>query len=353
MQKTPANCLLRGVPGTYSRVSAEANWKRTYTDPYGQMFTPFVSLRAGATNYSINSQPGVSNFITPGDQTELRGMPTVGVEYRYPFINVQSWGTQTVEPIAQLIVRPSETRIGSLPNEDAQSLTFDDSNLFRIDKFSGWDRMEGGGRANVGMQYTAQFNRGGFVNAMFGQSYQLFGTNSFAVADTTNTGLNSGLDTSRSDYVARISYQPDRTFTLSTRYRFDQATFAMRRFEVEGRANFDRWTVGVIYGFYDAQPLIGFLQQREGILANTSIKLNANWVVSGALRYDLDAGKFDQSQIGLGYIDDCFIVGVNWITSYTYSGNPTRDQRIMLQLGLRTLGGAAFSQTVSSTPAGL
>ena len=36
-------------------------------------------------------------------------MPTVGLEYRYPFISVQSWGTQTIEPIAQVIVRPERT----------------------------------------------------------------------------------------------------------------------------------------------------------------------------------------------------------------------------------------------------
>jgi LPS-assembly protein len=351
--KIPANCLLRGVPGTYTRLSAESTWRRTFTDPLGQVFTPFATLRADAAAYSIQSQVGVSNYIAPGDETQFRAMPTAGVEYRYPFINVQSWGTQTIEPIAQLIVRPNEPRIGSLPNEDSQSLTFDDSNLFRIDKFSGWDRMEGGGRANVGVQYTAQFNRGGFVNALFGQSYQLFGTNSFAVADSTNAGLGSGLDKSQSDYVARLSYQPDRTYTFTTRYRFDQETLAVRRFEVEGRANYDRWAVGVLYGRYDAQPQIGFLDKREGILANTSVKVSANWVASAAVRYDLDARKVDQTQVGLGYIDDCFILGVNYIMSNTFSGNPTTDHRVVLQLNLRTLGGTAFSQTVSSTPNGL
>jgi LPS-assembly protein len=47
-----------------------------------------------------------------------RATPTVGLEDRYPFIGVQSWGTQTIEPIAQLIIRPNETAIGKLPNED-------------------------------------------------------------------------------------------------------------------------------------------------------------------------------------------------------------------------------------------
>ena len=188
---------------------------------------------------------------------------------------------------------------------------------------------------------------------MFGQSYQLFGTNSFAVGDTANTGLGSGLDTSMSDYVARVSYQPNRTYTFSTRFRFDHATFEMRRFEAEVRANFDRWSVSALYGEYDAQPLLGFLQRREGILTTASVKLTQNWVATTALRYDIDASKFSQTQFGIGYIDDCLIVALNYITNYTYSGNPTQDRRIMLQLGLRTLGGGSVSQTVGTTSNGL
>jgi LPS-assembly protein len=351
--KIPSACLLRGLPGSYTRVSAESTWKRSLTDPLGQVFTPFAILRADAAAASIQSQPGVLNYYTPGDNTEFRAMPTVGLEYRYPFINVQAWGTQTVEPIGQIIVRPSEPRIGKLPNEDSQSLIFDDSNLFKVDKFAGWDRIEGGTRANVGVQYTAQFNRGGFVNALFGQSYHLFGTNSFAVSDPTNTGISSGLDTNRSDYVARISYQPDRIYSFSTRYRFDRDSFELRRFELEGRASYDRWTISMLYGNYAAQPLLGFLSRREGILGTTSIKLTSNWALSAAVRYDLDAAKIDQHRIGIGYIDDCLILALNYIASYSYSGNATQDHRVILQLSLRTLGGTAFGQSVATTTGGL
>jgi LPS-assembly protein len=348
--KVPANCLLRGIPGSYSRLSVDTKWKRTFIDPLGQMFTPFVILRADAAVASIDAQPGVSNYLAPGESTVFRAMPTVGMEYRYPLINVQAWGSQTIEPIAQVIVRPNEPDIGKLPNEDSQSLIFDDSNLFKIDKFAGWDRIEGGGRANVGVQYTAQFNRGGFVNALFGQSYQLFGTNSFAVGDATNTGLGSGLDTDRSDYVARVSYQPDQVFTLSTRFRFDKDSMDVRRFEVEGRANFDRWQLSTLYGQYDAQPQLGFLTRREGILNTAWVKLAAHWTAIGALRYDIDAAKVDQTRLGIGYIDDCIILAMNYIAAFSYSGNPTQDHRVVLQLSLRTLGGTSFSQTVSSRP---
>jgi LPS-assembly protein len=351
--KNSTNCLLRGIAGSYSRFSAEANWKRTITDPWGQVFTPFVSLRADAASMEVNPELGVSNFVETGDSNLVRAMPTAGLEYRYPFISVHSWGTHTIEPIGQLIVRPDEPLTRRLPNEDAQTLLFDDSNLFRVDKFSGWDRVEGGGRANYGLQYTMQFNQGGFINALFGQSYQLFGTNSFAVADPTNTGLDSGLETRRSDYVARLSYQPDRIYSLSTRYRFDEDTFALRRFEVEGRANYDRWSLSALYGNYDAQPLLGFLTRREGVLGSVNVKLTQNWVVQTAARYDIDAEKFDQTRIGVGYVDDCLILGLNYITNYTYSGNPTADHRVMLQLSLRTLGETGTSFGVSGLPGGL
>src|SRR5262249_23411527 len=125
--KTPSNCLLRGIAGTYNRATAEVDWRRKFIDPMGQVWTPFVSLRADAISMSIDNDPGVANYIAPGDHQLVRAMPTVGLEYRYPLINVQSWGTQTIEPIAQVILRPNEPDIGRVPNEDAQSLVFDDS----------------------------------------------------------------------------------------------------------------------------------------------------------------------------------------------------------------------------------
>jgi LPS-assembly protein len=350
--KNTASCLLRGVPGTYSRFSADLNWRRSITDPFGQVFTPFASLRADAGAMEINNQPGVANFIPTGDSELVRGMPTVGLEYRYPFINVQSWGTQTIEPIAQVIARPNEQQIGRWPTEDAQSLVFDDTNLFRVDKYSGWDRVEGGGRTNYGLQYTAQFNQAGTVNALFGQSYSIFGLNSFAQGGTTNTGLDSGLDTTRSDYVARVSYQPNNIYMFTTRFRFDNDTFNPQRIEVEARASFDRWSGSLLYGDYAAQPLLGILDRQQGILGTGQVKLDANWVLLGGARYDINAGKFDYTRVGLGYVDDCLILGLNYFTNYTYSGNVQANHTVMFQISLRTLGGTSASQAVGRpTPA--
>jgi len=336
----PANCLLRAIPGQYSRFSAEADWRRTIVTDNGQMFTPFLRVSGDLASVNVNNDPGVANYIAPGESELARGMPAAGLEYRYPFIDAEPWGTQTLEPIAQVILRPNETDIGKFPNEDAQSLVFDDTNLFQIDKFSGWDRVEGGSRANAGLQYTAQINRAGSVNVLFGQSYSLFGQNSFAVGDITNTGLDSGLDKTLSDYVGRITYQPNSIYSFTARGRFDEATFTPERLEFESRANFDRWTLQLLYGDYAAQPLLGFLTRREGLLAGASFKVTQNWIVLGSIRYDVENNQFDQTRLGLGYVDDCFMLSVNWLTGYTYSTTQgqVRDSTVMFQLSLRTLG---------------
>jgi LPS-assembly protein len=345
-----SNCLLRGIAGTYSRSSAEVDWRSTFVTDNGQMITPFAGVRGDIASLQIDNQVGTSNFINPNESEVARGMPDVGVEYHYPFVDVEPWGTQTIEPIAQLVLRPNETQIGKFPNEDAQSVVFSDANLFSVDKFSGWDRVEGGGRVNAGLQYTAQVNKAGSFNVLFGQSYQIFGLNSYSAADLTNTGLESGLDKTFSDYVARVMYQPNQVYSFIARGRFssggfdpglgeDVKAFTPERLEFEARANFDRWTLQLMYGDYAPQPEIGFLNRREEILTGASIKITQNWVLLGSVRYDLAVHEFDQTRFGIGYTDDCLLLSLNYITSYTYTGTtPTPNNYVGFQFSLRTLG---------------
>ncbi|MGO7704583.1 LPS assembly protein LptD, partial [Rhizobium ruizarguesonis] len=84
--------------------------------------------------------------------------------------------------------RPDEQLAGRLPNEDAQIFVFDATSLFDRDKFSGYDRVEGGTRANVGIHYTGTFDSGYKLHGIFGQSYKIAGQNSFATDDLVNVG---------------------------------------------------------------------------------------------------------------------------------------------------------------------
>jgi LPS-assembly protein len=348
---TPANCIIRGLPGDYTRFSMQADWRRTITsDITGIQITPFARLRGDVANRSTHVDSTVANYVTTDNETLVRGMPAVGFETRWPFISVHSWGTQTIEPIVQAIFRPNETQIGRFPNEDAQSLVFDDTNLFAIDKYSGYDRVEGGSRLNYGVQYSANVHRFGLVNVLFGQSYHMFGRNSFSVYDLSNTGAQSGLEDRSSDYVARAYFQPTGRFSFVTRFRFDKEDLSMRRFEIETRSTWDRLTLSTIYARYEAQPDIGFLVRRNGVYQTASYKFLDFWSITGGVRYDIDRDRIDFGTLSLAYTDECFVISANYIADYSNLVTSTPVHKFLLRVDLRTLGGTGFTQNVSVAP---
>ncbi|MFC5068370.1 LPS-assembly protein LptD [Flaviflagellibacter deserti] len=351
-----SECLVRGLGGNYSRASADAQWRKEFVDPIGQVWTPFAYVKgdlawrdSDPVPSSINGVDVVPdvyrNLVNSDEDFVFRGMAAAGLEYRYPFVATTSWGTHVIEPIAQLILRPDESHIGALPNEDAQSVFFDTTTLFQWDKFSGYDRMEGGGRANIGAQYTFNFNSGGFFNVMFGQSYHLFGTNSFAEQDLVNAGLDSGLDKDKSDYVTGAYLQLTRQLSFSSRFRLDEDDFSPNTAEVEGRFATNNFSGGLIYGRYDEQPRIGFDEAREGVLGNLKVNLNDNVYVGAAARYNLDVDKFDRTAATIGYIDECYAFGLTYSVDFSENGNEDPVQKVFVRFSLRTIGegGSSFN----------
>jgi LPS-assembly protein len=381
------SCLVRGMSGSTSRATVTASWRREFIDPIGQVWTPFASLRADsfwvAPDFNGYQNINLSNFLQGDDDYMFRGMPAVGLEYRFPLVaSLGTSGTQILEPIAQIIARPNETRVGHLPNEDAQSLIFDDTSLFDWDKFSGYDRAEGGVRANLGLQYTVTGADDFYANVLFGQSYQLAGRNSFRQPDLANVGLDSGLESRASDYVGRIQIAPNSNFSFMARGRFDHEDWGLNRIEAGVTANFDPFlpvSGSVTYARYDAQPDIGFPIRREGVLSSARWNITPNWYVSGSVLLDLDryllARQSYEAQLaidpntavynhqpkayvssmslGVGYVDECTTFAINYTVAprdvAINSGEKDRNHTVMLRLELRTLGEATISQNISGS----
>ncbi|MFC2249732.1 LPS-assembly protein LptD [Labrys portucalensis] len=334
--KTRTNCLQRGIDGTYTRASINAYWKKTFTDTYGQQWTPFAYVRGDLGFTQLDGNPADQFVSNKKNDTAARLVPAIGLDYRYPFISQSDWGTQIIEPIAQVILRPKAMQSGVFPNEDAQSLIFDDTNLFDWDKYSGYDRAEDGSRVNAGLQYSLTTNGGGYYNAMFGQSYSFGGTNSFTRGDMANTGLQSGLDRNISDYVARVYLQPVNNFAILSGARFDQKNWDMRQFEVGALGTIGRLKADIIYARYDAQPLLG-LDDREGINGKAAFKLSENWIASAGALYDMRTKKFSSSYAGLTYVDACIALGMSVSRSYDTT-SLKYDTTVQFQLQLRGLG---------------
>lgn len=370
-------CIVRGVGGTTSRLSASASWRRNFIDSFGQVWTPFASLRADGFFVSPDTgrfqNANVAGFIDTDSDFAGRVMPAIGVTYKFPFVaHSRDWGSHVFEPIAQIIARPNESHIGRLPNEDAQSLVFDDTSIFESNKFSGYDRVEGGVRANYGAQYTITTESGAYANLLFGQSYQIAGRNSFSKGDLAATGLDSGLESRRSDFVGRVHYAPNKNISFTARGRFDERDLDLRRIEVGTTATLGPISTSITYARYERQPELGAFNKREGLLASATYRITSNWFVNGSVLVDLDRYLTDRERfiatngatiykgnnwtiasmsLGAGYVDECTTLSINYSSSFKdgLTGAKERDQSVMLRLELRTLGQATVQQRFGAT----
>ena len=377
----PGKCLLKGIAGDYTRASGQVSWQRSYIDPIGEVWKPFLFARldgeatelnetgsityASALGTSTVSNSSQAAFFSGSDQGAFaRYMAGAGLEYRFPFTSTSSWGTQTFTPIAQFIARPSEVMPRIQPNEDSQSLVFDDTNLFAWNKFSGYDRVEGGTRLNYGFQYAADFANGGHASFAGGESIQVAGQNSYTLFDPTGTGLESGLDKKYSNFVFGETLQPfSNPITLMSKQQFDSSTLQLDRFDGILKANFAGVSGAVDYALYAAQPALGFEFPREGFSGSLGYNFLTRWSVNGSLVVDMSRHYYDTLgqttpvlypvgyTFGFGYKDECTTLNLTYSSNVsqpaifsTFPGGPTvlnpstRNQTLMIKLELRTLG---------------
>ena len=331
-----------GIDGTYNRTSMEASWKRRFIAPGGQAITPFASLRGDV--YWLPSHSGAPATLVD-DDVAFRGMPTVGIDYRLPILATTGSTSHIFEPIAQVIVRPNETKIGNLPNDDSQSLIFDDTILFDPNKFSGWDRIEGGSRANIGFQYRMQMANGWSVNGLAGRSFHLSGRNSFASEDLTSTGLDSGLDKKVSDYVARVGVNSNRGISAVARGRFDSRNAELKYAALEATGSYKRVSGTVSYSFTGKRPSAGITETRQEITGAAAFKLTKNWTVSGGVRYDITGLGMAESELGLKYDDECFAASLNYEQTRAIYSDLTNERSIMLNIDFKSIGGGGIGKS--------
>ncbi|MCB1495899.1 MAG: LPS-assembly protein LptD [Bauldia sp.] len=330
----------RGLAGDYVRLSEELAWEKKMIIPGGQVLSTFASLRGDV--FSLDTEGTVPQGLTNQD-TPTRLMPTAGATWSYPILASLPGSSHVFEPIAQIVARPDEPLAGKLENDDAQSLIFDDTTLLREDKFSGYDRVEGGTRVNYGIHYAGTFDGGMTIDGLFGQSYMLDGKNSFAVNDITGVGAYSGLESRSSDYVGHVGLDTGRGTQLSMRGRFDQEDFAVNYGEVGGATRVGVVTASATYVYAREQPTAGKLIPTSQITAAASVELFDRWRAFGTAVYDFNASQLRKDSIGIGYDDSCVTLSIAYSET---RGIDIPDRSIMVKLLLRTLAEGTVSSSI-------
>jgi LPS-assembly protein len=352
-----------GSDNTHALVAAD--WKRKMIDPIGQVWTPFLNARADVFSFADATNPDNPN-LQIDDETVLRGTGAAGVVYSYPFVAHTASASHVIAPTAQVVARPNiDYDQRRLPDEDARSLVFDDTLLFDIDKFSGYDRFETGTRANVGLEYTLQTLSGLYARAVFGQSLLLAGGNDFNDPGVTTSDLNpngqfnfnplNGLENDRSDYVAGLYVSPFSGFNLVAQARFDESDWSLQRQDTALNANYGPLLTQFVYTFTKFNPLSATIpdialnranavDEQQEIIGTVGLRLTDRWSVLGQVRFDIDDKQAIQDIFQIKYQDECFVLTASYIETFVENAalDLQEDRTLMLRFELKHLGGYSY-----------
>ncbi len=323
------------------RAFARAQWDMRTITGMGQEVTLTALVRGDLYHSSQNEL--TSTVIYRGDPGwQTRGIATAAIDVKWPFAGEAFGGTQVLTPRFQIVATPHVRNL-SIPNEDSRSVDLEDSNLFSLNRFPGYDRIEDGVRFTYGFDW--QLTRPGWrVATTIGQSYRLS-------KDNTLLPDGTGLSTRMSDIVGRTSVRFRDVVQFTHRFRLDKDTLALRRNEFDATLGGHRTYVEIGYLRLNRNIATTFedLRDREEVRVAGRVAFAKYWSAFASAVVNLtdkaedptntsDGFQMLRHRLGFAYTDDCLDLAVTWRRDYVTTGDASKGNSFLVSLSLRNLG---------------
>lgn len=332
-----------GLPGVDSRrVSGQAEWRRTLISPLGVRWEPFVDVRADL--YSVGDLPPMLGREGEGIS---RGRATAGLDISYPlYRRVSPDADLILEPMAQLSASTKSDLDPRIPNEDSQTLELDESSLFRIDRFPGYDLSEGGPRLTLGTRATLLWDEGRQASLFIGRSYRADEEPAFLtpIPDAPAQLYDpSGLAEQSSDWVVQGSFSPSDRIRGWGHATID-ASGEIRRGEAAVDGRWGRRNHATVSYIVDrSNPLAGPENRNYQFVQLAGQQfVYGNWGIAVTGIADLERDLITRSEVGLLFDDDCFRFEIGYRRDNTRVRPTGPSEGIYVRLNLATFGGTGY-----------
>jgi LPS-assembly protein len=309
----------------------EVGWKRPWINSIGQVFSVSGLLRGDLYSFTTEKKRPLSS---PERRGGGRFFPQAALNWRWPFANLFCDQSYVVQPVSEIITAPNKP-IGfkRVPNEDSADFEFNDTNLFSMDRFPGYDRIDTGSRAVYGGEVLSTGKQYGDVSAFFGQSY------SFSPPKPLD--LSQGFGRRPSDYVGRLMATPFSWLSLNYRFRLDEKSFKMRVSDAGGMIGPAIARLAVNYVFVDKASTTNGLDFNQVALTLSS-QITKYWTLMGQLRENLvtkkEGGGPLTRGVGAVYRDDCFGLGFSVVRQYYKDRDVRPNTTFLVSLFLKNVG---------------
>lgn len=313
------------------RMALQGGWDLPYIAPSGEIYT--LSARLLGVGYHTENIGNPNDQASPTeDGFEARLLPQVSLGWRYPLVRQDETFRTIIEPIASFVAAPNIGSQSRFPNEDSQGVDLDTTNLFRLNRFTGYDRLEGGQRVNYG--FNADFTRienGAKLSAFLGQSYRLQEQSAFP------TG--SGLERQQSNIVGRINFRPHPWLSTTYNFQLDKDNFSAQRSLASASIGPTALQLSMSYAYFERSTQPGLSQDIEQVAAVLRANLTPFWRVQ--IRDVRSLSEDDGQLLGgasLIYEDECILAGVDFSRRRIGSRDDPPDNTILFRIVFRNLG---------------
>lgn len=323
------------------RAFASARWDLRRLTPWGQEVT-LTAYGRGDVYHTDDAESTVVAIYRGTDGWHARAIGALAADIQWPFVGEFLGGIQHVMPRVQLVLTPHTPNM-DIPNEDARAVDLEDSNLFALNPFPGYDRWEDASRITYGADWS--FERPNLsVASTIGQSYRLTDP---TVIIPDGTGLTGRV----SDIVGRTSIRYGRLIDLTHRYRLDKDSFAVRRNEIDLTVGSEQTyaTIGYLRLNRNIDPAIEDLRDTEELRVEGRLLFRRYWSIFGSAIIDLTDKNEDplsladgwqpvRHRLGIQYSDECLELGLTWRRDYEQIGSFRKGSTFALHLALKGLG---------------
>ena len=304
--------------GQYTRVGGRLGWKRSWKTALG-------------LNFGTSTQFNANTYLTKNSFYK-NAMPTGMIEARYPLKKANKNTSHMFEPIIQIIWSPNELTgyQNKNPNtSDSTTAEFEETNLFSINRFPGFDEVEAGLRANVGGKYILYEPNGWEFATTAGRVFRQKDLKQFDAAKST------GLDKLNSNYVSAFSLKSPQNYKISTRLLLDDYLDASKH-ETKFNYSSTKYSTDIGYVWLDKQSVLNLDNHQHEVNINTNYMVNKNWKIGVEWRQNINTHTPISGDFGVLYENDC--AKVNFSFELEYDDQKRVDRTLGVQVFLSGLG---------------
>ncbi|MBS0185943.1 MAG: LPS-assembly protein LptD [Proteobacteria bacterium] len=324
--------LNRSVGTNVRRLSVEGGWEMPFMGEIGELYTFTTSLRGDA--YDIDrykTQPSTQYF--KGEKGRL--FPQFALDCRYPLFNNNEIMPTLIAPEIQFVAAPNGLNNTNIPNEDSLDFEFDETNIFRRDRFPGLDVLDTGQRFNYGSTIEIYPEKIKSVSFFLGQSYE-FSKNKFI---PEGLGIHKGF----SDIIGNFIVNPSGDTKLRYRVLWDKNTLRALRNQVGADIGPAIFRVSANYLFVAKNNLDTSFNGKEQISGSISSQFTTDWKAVFQASRNLGRRSSNLAQsYGVIYEDECFIFKTSFIRTFYQDRDIRPDNMILFSLSFKTIGDVDF-----------